>query len=42
VASAFTSGLHRDAQVILGARTTSELEGKIRVVAVISGAGLPT
>jgi len=37
VASAFTSGLHTDAQVILGARVGSELEGRMRIVAVLSG-----
>ncbi len=37
VASAFTSGLHTDAQVILGARVGDELEGRMRVVAVLSG-----
>ena len=37
VASAFTYGLHTDAQVILGARVGDELEGRMRVVAVLSG-----
>ena len=40
VADAFTAGVHKDAQVILGARTTSELEGKMRVVAIVSGVGI--
>lgn len=37
VAAAFTAGLHPDAQVILGARITPELEGHMRVVAIVSG-----
>ena len=41
VADAFTAGIHKDAQVILGARTTPDLEGKIRVVAIVSGVGIP-
>ena len=40
VTDAFTSGVHQDAQVILGARTTPELEGKMRVVAIVSGVGI--
>ena len=41
VTDAFTAGMHRDAQVILGARTTDDLQGKIRVVAIVSGVGIP-
>lgn len=37
VADAFTRGLSDDAQVILGARHCDELDGKMRVVAVMSG-----
>lgn len=40
VTDAFTTGLHMDAQVILGARVTDELEGRLRVVAIVSGIGL--
>ncbi|HJM87985.1 MAG TPA: hypothetical protein QF433_07200, partial [Candidatus Thalassarchaeaceae archaeon] len=37
VADAFTRGLSEDAQVILGARHSDGLDGKMRVVAVVSG-----
>ena len=37
VADAFTRGLTEDAQVILGARHSDDLDGKMRVVAVVSG-----
>lgn len=37
VADAFTKGLDHDAQVIFGARVSEELEGMVRVVAVLSG-----
>ena len=37
VADAFTDGLSQDAQVIIGARITPELEERMRVVAVVSG-----
>jgi cell division protein FtsZ len=37
VAEAFTRGLTDDAQVILGARHSDDLDGKMRVVAVVSG-----
>jgi cell division protein FtsZ len=37
VADAFTKGLDDDAQVIFGARISEDLEGIVRVVAVLSG-----
>ncbi len=37
IADAFTSRFHEDAQVILGARVSEDLVGRIRVVAVVSG-----
>ena len=37
VADAFTRGLTEDAQVILGARHSDDLDGMMRVVAVVSG-----
>tara|TARA_B100000003_G_C10932876_1_gene371968 strand:- start:1959 stop:2888 length:930 start_codon:yes stop_codon:yes gene_type:complete len=37
IADAFTSKFHDDAQVILGARVSDDLIGRIRVVAVVSG-----
>ncbi len=37
VAEAFTDGLSDNAQVIIGARVTPELESRMRVVAVVSG-----
>ena len=37
VADAFTRGLDENAQVIIGARHSDGLDGKIRVVAVVSG-----
>ncbi len=37
VAEAFTRGLTDDAQVILGARHSDDLDGRMRVVAVVSG-----
>ncbi|HIH83193.1 MAG TPA: hypothetical protein HA340_04510 [Candidatus Thalassarchaeaceae archaeon] len=37
VAESFTRGLSEDAQVILGARHSDDLDGKMRVVAVVSG-----
>ena len=37
VAEEFTKGLDEDAQVIFGARVSEELEGLVRVVAVLSG-----
>jgi cell division protein FtsZ len=37
VADAFTRGLTDDAQVILGARHSDDLDGRMRVVAVVSG-----
>ena len=37
VAEAFTKGLDKEAQVIFGARVSDELEGIVRVVAVLSG-----
>ncbi len=37
VSNAFTQGLHPEALVILGARMTPELEGRLRAVAVVSG-----
>ncbi|MBJ24394.1 MAG: hypothetical protein CMB64_06970 [Euryarchaeota archaeon] len=37
VAEAFTKGLDKEAQVIFGARVSDELEGLVRVVAVLSG-----
>ncbi|MDP6907169.1 MAG: hypothetical protein QF440_07125 [Candidatus Thalassarchaeaceae archaeon] len=40
VAKAFTDGLSDNAQVIIGARVSPELESRMRVVAVVSG--LPT
>ena len=42
VAEAFTKGLDADAQVIFGARVSEELEGMVRVVAVLSGLPLNT
>ena len=37
VADAFTAGLSNDAQVIIGARVSPDLEQRMRVVAVVSG-----
>ena len=37
VSNAFTQGLHPEALVILGARMSPELEGRLRAVAVVSG-----
>ena len=37
IADAFTTHMDQDAQVILGARTSDDLHGKIRVVAVVAG-----
>jgi len=37
VSEAFTRGLHPDAQVILGARHSDGLDGRMRVIAVVSG-----
>jgi cell division protein FtsZ len=37
VADAFTRGLTDDSQVILGARHSDDLDGRMRVVAVVSG-----
>ncbi len=37
VADAFTRGFSDDSQVILGARMADELDGRMRVVAVVSG-----
>ena len=37
VADAFTDGLSIDAQVIMGARISPDLEERMRVVAVVSG-----
>ena len=37
VADAFTDGLSIDAQVIIGARVSPDLEERMRVVAVVSG-----
>lgn len=37
IADAFTSRFHENAQVILGARVSDDLVGRIRVVAVVSG-----
>ena len=37
VADAFTRGLSDDSQVILGARMADDLDGRMRVVAVVSG-----
>ena len=37
VADAFTEGLSNDAQVIIGARVSPDLEQRMRVVAVVSG-----
>ena len=37
LANMFTKALDEDAQVILGARITPELTGKLRVVCVLSG-----
>ena len=37
VSAAFTAGLSDDAQVILGARVSPDLEERMRVVAVVSG-----
>ena len=37
IADAFTAHMDQDAQVILGARVSDDLQGSIRVVAVVSG-----
>ena len=37
IADAFTARFDDDAQVILGARVSDDLGGRIRVVAVVSG-----
>ena len=37
IADAFTARFDEDAQVILGARVSDDLRGKIRVVAVVAG-----
>ena len=37
IADAFTARFDEDAQVILGARVSDDLQGRIRVVAVVSG-----
>jgi cell division protein FtsZ len=42
VAEAFTKGLDENAQVIFGARVSEELEGMVRVVAVLSGLPINT
>jgi cell division GTPase FtsZ len=37
VSEAFTNGLSIDAQVIIGARVSPDLQDRMRVVAVVSG-----
>jgi cell division GTPase FtsZ len=37
VSEAFVSTLHEDCQVILGARASDDLVGRLRLVAVVSG-----